>query len=62
MKLDHLMEMAYPQKVARDIIIGMARPINQHLVKLVGFDFQPNCVRIFSASCGTGRMKSSAFG
>ena len=41
MKIDQLMEMAYPQKVARDIIIGMARPINQHLVKLVGFDFPP---------------------
>jgi hypothetical protein len=39
MKLDHTMEMAHPQKVARDIIIGMAGPINQHLVKLVGFDF-----------------------
>jgi hypothetical protein len=39
MKLAQTMEMAYPQKVARDIIIGMARPINQHLVKLVGFDF-----------------------
>jgi hypothetical protein len=42
MKIDQLMEMAYPQKVARDIIIGMARPINQHLVKLVGFDFPPH--------------------
>ena len=41
MKIDQLMEMAYPQKIARDIIIGMARPINQHLVKLVGFDFPP---------------------
>jgi hypothetical protein len=41
MKIDQLMEMAYPQKVARDIIIGMARSINQHLVKLVGFDFPP---------------------
>jgi hypothetical protein len=41
MKLDHTLEMAYPQKIARDIIIGMARPINQHLVKLVGFDFSP---------------------
>jgi hypothetical protein len=41
MKIDQLMEMAYPQKVARDIIIGMARPINQNLVKLVGFDFPP---------------------
>ena len=41
MKIDQTMEMAYPQKVARDIIIGMARPINQHLAKLVGFDFPP---------------------
>jgi hypothetical protein len=41
MKLDQLMEMAYPQKIARDIIVGMARPINQHLIKLVGFDFPP---------------------
>ena len=41
MKIDQLMEIAYPQKIARDIIIGMARPINQHLVKLVGFDFPP---------------------
>lgn len=39
MKLDQVMEMAYPQKIARDIIIEMSRPINQHLVKLVGFDF-----------------------
>jgi hypothetical protein len=41
MKLDQIMEMAYPQKIARDIIIGMARPINQHLVELIGFDFPP---------------------
>src|ERR1700674_4763648 len=41
MKIDQLMEMAYPPKVAEDIIIGMARPINHHLVKLVGFDFPP---------------------
>ena len=39
MKIDTAMEMAYPQKVARDIIIGLARPINHHLIKLVGFDF-----------------------
>jgi hypothetical protein len=42
MKLDEKLEMAYPQKVARDIIIGMADPINQHLVKLVGFQFAPD--------------------
>jgi hypothetical protein len=42
MKIDQALEMAYPQKIARDIIIGMARPINQHLVKLAGFDFLPS--------------------
>jgi hypothetical protein len=30
-----------PARIARDIIIGMARPINQHLIKLVSFDFPP---------------------
>jgi hypothetical protein len=34
--------MAYPQKVARGIIIGMADPINQHLVKLIGLQFAPD--------------------
>ena len=42
MKIDQALEMAYPQKIARDIIIGMARPINQHFVKLAGFDFPPS--------------------
>jgi hypothetical protein len=41
MKTAQFLEMAYPQKVARDILIDMARPINQHLIKLVGFDFPP---------------------
>jgi hypothetical protein len=39
MKTQQPIEMAYPQKIARDIIIGLARPINNHLIKLVGFDF-----------------------
>jgi hypothetical protein len=47
MKIDETMEMAYPQKVARDIIIGMSRPINQHLIKLVGFNFSPELRRHF---------------
>ena len=42
MKIDQALEMAYPQKIARNIVIGMARPINQHLVKLAGFDFPPS--------------------
>ena len=39
MKTDQAIKLAYPQKIARDIIIGLARPINDHLVKLVGFEF-----------------------
>ncbi len=39
MKLDETLEMAYPQKLARDIIIGIADPINEHLVKLIAFRF-----------------------
>ena len=39
MKLDQTMEMAYPTKYVENIIIGLEDPLNQHLVKLVGFDF-----------------------
>jgi hypothetical protein len=39
--------MAYPQKMDRDIIIGLSRPINQHLVELAGFDFAPELRRHF---------------
>jgi hypothetical protein len=31
--------MAYPRKLARDIIIGITDPINEHLVKLIAFQF-----------------------
>ena len=41
MKIDETLEMAYPQKLARDIIIGIADPINEHLVKLIAFQFDP---------------------
>ena len=39
MKLDETMEMAYPRKYVENIIIGLEDPLNQHLVKLVGFGF-----------------------
>ncbi len=39
MKLAEPLEMAYPRQVAREILIGAAEPINQRLVKLVGFSF-----------------------
>jgi hypothetical protein len=40
-------EMAYPQKIARDIIVGLARPINSHLVKLTAFPFPDQLRRHF---------------
>ena len=36
---DDIMEMAYPRKYVENIIIGLEDPLNEHLVKLVGFDF-----------------------
>jgi len=39
MKPDATMEMAYPRKYVENIIIGLEDPLNEHLVKLVGFDF-----------------------
>ena len=39
MKIDETLEMAYPQKLARDIIIGIADPINEHLDPLFDYPF-----------------------
>ncbi|MGH7063853.1 MAG: hypothetical protein ACREET_07220 [Stellaceae bacterium] len=41
MKVDDSMVMAFPRKLIEQIILGLYDPINQHLVKLVGFDFTP---------------------
>ncbi len=41
MKLDETMVMALPRKVVEQIILGLYDPINEHLVKLVGFEFPP---------------------
>ncbi|HZU91709.1 MAG TPA: hypothetical protein VE993_20830 [Stellaceae bacterium] len=47
MQTAQTIEMAYPQKIARDIVIGLARPINSHLVKLVAFSFPDQLRRHF---------------
>ena len=39
MEAEQRIHLAYPQKLARDIIVRLARPINKHLLMLVGFDF-----------------------
>jgi hypothetical protein len=38
MKPDELMEMEYPRKYVENIIIGLEDLLNEHLVKLIGFD------------------------
>jgi hypothetical protein len=47
MKIDEKLEMAYPQKMVEAIILGLVDPLNQHLVKLIGFDFTPEVRRHF---------------
>ena len=49
MKIDETLEMAYPQKLARDIIVGIADPVNGHLVKLIAFQFDPQLRHRFRA-------------
>lgn len=39
MKLDKSMVMSFPRKLVEQIILGLYHPLNEHLVKLVGFDF-----------------------
>ncbi len=36
-----VLEMAYPKRYVEHIITGLEDPLNQHLVKLIGFDFAP---------------------
>jgi hypothetical protein len=42
LKLDETKVMALPPKLVEQIILGLYSPINEHLVKLVGFDFAPD--------------------
>ena len=41
MKVDDELVMALPRKLVESTILGLYDPINQHLVKLVGFEFPP---------------------
>ena len=41
MKIDETMVMVLPQKLVEQVLLGLYDPINEHLVKLVGFDFSP---------------------
>src|SRR6516165_3115359 len=49
MKLQETDEMAYPRKYVEHIFLGFEDPLNQHLIKLVGFDFPPEQRQHFRA-------------
>ena len=46
-----VLEMAYPKRYVEHIITGLEDPLNQHLVKLIGFDFAPELREHFRQEC-----------
>ena len=49
MKLDETGEMSYPRKYVEYIFIALEDSLNQHLIKLAGFDFYPEQRQHFRA-------------
>src|SRR6266404_6070448 len=47
MKLEEALEMSYPRALVPQIILGLTDPLNQHLIKLAGFQFPPEQRRHF---------------
>jgi hypothetical protein len=52
-KIEELLEMAYPKRYVEQIITGLADPINEHLIKLVGFEFSPELRQHFHEELDT---------
>ena len=53
MKIEELLEMAYPKRYVEQIITGLADPLNEHLIKLVGFEFSPELRQHFRQELDT---------
>jgi len=51
MATQDVLEMAYPKRYVEHIITGLEDPLNQHLIKLVGFDFAPELREHFRQEC-----------
>ena len=49
--IEELLEMSYPKRVVETIINGLQDPLNQHLVKLVGFEFTAELRQHFRGEC-----------
>jgi hypothetical protein len=60
MKLDDSMVMSLPRKLVEQILLGLYDPINEHLVKLVGFDFSPELRQHFRRELRTWLRKIQA--
>jgi hypothetical protein len=48
MTLGEITGLAYPRKMVESIILGLASPLNEHLIKLVAFDFPPDARQHFA--------------
>ena len=53
MKIEEILEMAYPKRYVEQIITGLADPINEHLIKLIGFEFSPELCHHFKQELDT---------
>ena len=53
MKIEEILEMAYPKRYVEQIITGLADPINEHLIKLIGFEFSPELRHHFQQELDT---------
>jgi hypothetical protein len=52
-KIDEILEMAYPKRYVEQIITGLTDPINEHLIKLVGYEFSPELRQHFRQELDT---------
>ena len=53
MKIEEISEMAYPKRYVEQIVTGLADPINEHLIKLIGFEFSPELRHHFQQELDT---------
>jgi hypothetical protein len=50
-KTEELLAMSSPRRVVETIINGLQDPLNQHLIKLIGFEFTPELRQVFQQEC-----------
>jgi hypothetical protein len=60
MTLGDTATLAYPRKLVEQIILGLYAPVNEHLVKLIGFNFAPDLRQHFRRELRTWLRKIQA--